>query len=97
MTRAGPGRPGKRQQIEGSKTMNNARRKVLNSIIARLEDLQTDLQGVLDEEQEAYENMPEGLQASERGEAMETAIDNMAEAVDAFEDLASLIQEAIGE
>lgn len=77
--------------------MNNARRKVLNSIIARLEDLQTDLQGVLDEEQEAYENMPEGLQASERGEAMETAIDNMAEAVDAFEDLASLIQEAIGE
>ena len=77
--------------------MNNARRKVLNSIIARLEDLQTDLQGVLDEEQGAYDALPEGLQASERGEAMETAIDNMAEAVDAFEDLASLIQEAIGE
>lgn len=77
--------------------MNNARRKVLYSIIERLEDLQTDLQDILDQEEESYNNLPEGLQESERGETMEAAIDNMAEAVDAFEDLASLLHEATGE
>lgn len=77
--------------------MNNARRKALNSIIERLEDLKGDLQTVLDEEQDAFDNLPEGLQMSERGETMETAIDNMAEAVDAFDDLAELIREATGE
>lgn len=85
------------QGTEGSKTMNNARRKALNSIIERLENLQTDLQDIQAEEQEAFDNLPEGLQASERGEAMETAIDNLEEAVSMFDDLADLIREATGE
>ena len=77
--------------------MNNARRKALNSIIERLEGLKENLQTVLDEEQDAFDNLPEGLQMSERGETMEGAIDNMAEAVGAFDDLADLIREATGE
>lgn len=95
--RSSQGRDLAGQGTEGSKTMNNARRKALNSIIERLENLQTDLQGILEEEQGAYDALPEGLQASERGEAMETAIDNLEEAVSMFDDLAELIQEAIGE
>ena len=85
------------REQKGAYTMNNARRKALNSIIERLENLQTDLQDIQAEEQEAFDNLPEGLQASERGEAMETAIDNLEEAVSMFDDLVELIQEAIGE
>ena len=64
--------------------MNKLRRKSLAEVIAKLEELDSlrqeameMLQGVLDEEQEAYDNMPESLQYSERGEQMQEYIDSM--------------------
>ena len=64
--------------------MNKARRKDLADIIEKLEaldalreEIREELAAVRDEEQEALENMPEGLQYSERGERMREYVDTM--------------------
>jgi len=49
--------------------MNNERRKEIDRIISELQGLLSNIDDVLSEEQDAYDNMPEGLQQSERGEA----------------------------
>ena len=64
--------------------MNKERRRSINNIkanIARLKkeitDLSSELSIVLDQEQDAFDNMPEGLQSSMRGMDSEDAIDLM--------------------
>lgn len=57
--------------------------------------LQDSEQGT-EEAQEAFDNLPEGLQCSERGEAMEEAISNLEEAYDGMDDIISSV-EAAGE
>lgn len=52
---------------------------------ARLQELVEALACIQEEEQEAFDNMPESLQESERGEAMQEAIDAMDEAKDALD------------
>lgn len=58
--------------------MNNDRRK-------RIQDAIAILQYVLDEEQEAYDNMPESLQSSERGDNSQSAIDALDTAIGELE------------
>jgi len=48
--------------------MNNVRRKELDMILLVLNSLKDDLESVLDEEREAFENIPENLWGSERYE-----------------------------
>ncbi len=55
--------------------MNKQRRTELQKIIDSLDN-------VMANEQDAYDNMPEGIQESERGEAMETGLDSLNEAKD---------------
>ena len=64
--------------------MNKTRRKELANIVTMLEELDAlreeireRLADVLDEEQEALDNLPESLQESERGEQMQEYIDTM--------------------
>jgi len=42
---------------------------------------------VILDEQDAYNNMPEGIQDSEKGEKMEEGIDNLNEARDILEEM----------
>lgn len=58
--------------------MNNARRKALSEAVEIITFAR-------DEEQEAFENLPENLQYSERGERMEESIASLDEALDAIE------------
>lgn len=74
--------------------MNKERRKELRVAITRQEEAVSHLESVLTDEQDAFENMPEGLQCSERGEVMEEgiytmeeAMDSMGEIIDNLEDL----------
>lgn len=67
--------------------MNNFRRKSISEIMGKLQDLVYDLECVRDEEQEAYDNMPENLQYSERGEHAETVCENLDEACGMLDDL----------
>ena len=57
--------------------MNNQRRKAIEKLAERLDELKSEFEAIMDEEQEAFDNMPESLQYSERGERMEGIISNM--------------------
>ena len=76
--------------------MNKPRRKALESILCRLMDIAEELEAVREEEQEAFDNMPESLQYSERGEQMEAAIEALEEAYEAISDMNIDIAEACG-
>ena len=65
--------------------MNNTRRKEISKISSMLEDVKFRLSVVIDEEQEAFDNMPENLQGSERGCESEEALDSMNEALDSID------------
>lgn len=73
--------------------MNRARRRELAKVVALIEEAKERLEMVIYEEQEALDNMPEGLQQSERGEAMEEYISTMAELLDTLD--ADVLQEIV--
>lgn len=74
--------------------MNNARRKAIAAIIKKLEDLAEEIEFLKDEEQEAFDNLPESLQSSERGEAMESAAYNLDEAWEGLQSVIETLEEA---
>lgn len=56
--------------------MNKKRRKDLEEIAEELNKiLATRLEALIDEEQEAYDNMPESLQSGSKGEKMSEVLD----------------------
>ena len=84
---------------------SDQRRKSLRTILGQMDELSTvletvkeALQDVLNEEQEAYDNLPEGLQESDRGQQMQEYIDALEGVVDSLgeldiEDLYGTIEE----
>lgn len=72
--------------------MNNARRKQLNALYSKMEELKSQLETILEEEQESFDNMPESLQDSERGQLSQEAIDNLESAVSSFEEVMEYIE-----
>jgi len=71
--------------------MNNKRRKEIQKVIKGLENV---VSQILDEEQEAFDNMPESLQYSERGDASQEAQDNLNNAIDALEEAIVCLEDA---
>ena len=68
--------------------MNNQRRKAIQEVMEQLSapldtitDLKEQLEAIMDEEQEYYDNMPESLQGGEKGDMAQEAIDQINEAV----------------
>lgn len=57
--------------------MKEQRLKILNDCLSAIQEAHDVLENVRDEEEEAFDNMPEGLQDSERGDMMQDAIDNL--------------------
>lgn len=57
--------------------MNKKRRQEIESIISELGDLRDRLEAVKDEEQEAFDNLGDNLQQSERGQQMEQNADGL--------------------
>lgn len=64
--------------------MNNERRKKLSAIVKTVDDIRVDLNSVLNEEQEAFDNLPEPLQYSDRGTDIELAIESINKAADSL-------------
>ena len=62
--------------------MNKNRRNAISDIYDKLIDIQSNLECIRDEEQEAFDNLPESIQYSERGERMEEYISSLEEALD---------------
>lgn len=76
--------------------MNELRRKRLGEALAKADDALAIIQACLDEEQEAFDNLSENLQQSERGQAMEEAIAALEEAINYAEGVGEKIAEAVG-
>ena len=57
--------------------MNKQRRQELLDVIDPLEDAILKLEEIRDEEQDVFDNLPEGLQCGVRGDSMQEAIDTM--------------------
>lgn len=75
--------------------MNKGRRKELKKAIDLLYEAIQIIEEVRDEEQEAYDNIPESLQDSERAETMQEYIDSMDEAYNEIEDHITTLEEII--
>lgn len=75
--------------------MNKQRRKELNEIINKLSELRDDLASLTSEEEECYDNMPENLQYSEKGEIIEAAVESLNDALDSIDNAIDSINEAI--
>ena len=63
--------------------MNEERRK-------RLRAARDEIEAVKEEEQEAYDNLPESLQTGERGDAMENNISMLDEAIGSLNEIEGL-------
>lgn len=72
--------------------MNKYRRMAIAEIIKTLTEARDELESIRDEEEEAFENYPENLQNSERGEAMQDAIEYLEEAFGGVDDAIDLLQ-----
>ena len=75
--------------------MNKQRRKWLEDIIGKLDEQKRELDSLIEEEQEAYDNMPESLQDSERGQAMYECVSDLESERDSLEDVAQNLQEIL--
>lgn len=89
--------------------MNDTRRKSLADIRSRIElalgelgNAKEELEDVINAEQEAFDNMPEGLQQADRGQTMEEGINaleesssNLDDAINALEDIMGQFDEVI--
>lgn len=73
--------------------MNKARRKRISKILEQLEGLSVEIEEVMNEEQEAYDNLPESIQYSERGENMEGYISSLDDAMNYVSDAISSLEE----
>lgn len=82
--------------------MNNTRRRRINELKTQidfannqLKDTNKKLSSILSEEQDAFDNMPEGLQSSYRGMCSEDAIDSMEEASEKLDEAIELLNDIV--
>ena len=54
--------------------MNKERKGRFNDVISSLEEAKGELEDILNEEQDSYDSLPDGLQMSSRGEKMQDYI-----------------------
>ena len=72
--------------------MNAKVRKEIAKHIASLNDIKDKLESIRDDEEEKYDNMPEGLQDSERADEMLEAIENLDSAVCSIEEAVEYLE-----
>jgi len=73
--------------------MNKGDKKRMARAVGFLEEAKAILEELRDAEQEKFDNMSEGLQASERGQAIETAANNLSSAYDDVETALASLEE----
>lgn len=74
--------------------MNNNRRQELYNVQKGLGELKDKLESIMNDEQEGFDNLSEGLQMTIRGAAMEEAVDNMSSAIEAIDEAIDYIDDA---
>lgn len=72
--------------------MNKERRGRIESAIENLESIKCEIESITDEEQMAYDNLPESLQYSDKGEAMVENFSNLEDAQTYIDDVVELLK-----
>jgi hypothetical protein len=75
--------------------MNNDRRKMITAATTAITDAIVDLETATDEEREYYDNMPEGIQLSEKGERADEVVCELENIVSELQDFEERIMELI--
>ena len=82
--------------------MNDKRRRRISELKTQidfvnstLKEVSKKLSSILNEEQDAFDNMPEGLQSSYRGMCSEDAINSMEEASDKLDEVIELLNDIV--
>lgn len=76
--------------------MNNERRKIIAQAAGFLDQAKALLEQARDDEQTAFDNLPESIQAADRGQQMEETLSTLQEKIDDLETLQSDVQEIAG-
>lgn len=76
--------------------MNQERRRLIGAQISALRDAEYALIDVTEAEQEAFDNLPEGLQNSAQGEAMQEALAQLEEAMESIRNACDSLSEVTG-
>lgn len=81
--------------------MNKERRKnieklqdKIQEVLGYIDEIKTEIESLIYDEEEAYYNLPDSIRESEKGEIMQEAIDNLNYALDC--DLESALEECDG-
>ena len=74
--------------------MNNERRKRITALTNQLTEIKEEIEALQQEEQDAYDNMPEGIQQSERGDNSEAALGDLEEAAEHCQSAAEALETA---
>ena len=69
--------------------MNDLRRKEIEAVLNDLADLHAWVEAIQQEEKEAFDYMPEGLQQTPNGQVSEAAASALDDALGAFDEIAS--------
>lgn len=75
--------------------MNKARRKELSEAAEMLRNAYSIIESCKDDEEDAYDNLPESFQDGERGDEMQKYIDAMDGAMEQIDEAANAIEEII--
>lgn len=78
----------RRRRIDEAKTLLEA---------IDLEPIMNLIDAIREEEQEAYDNLPESFQDGDRGQAMQEAIEHLESAFSGVEDAVAQIEEAVSQ
>lgn len=82
---------------EGNHQMNKQRREAITKLATQIGELQGEIDTLMSEEQDYYNNMPESLQGGEKGENAQATIDSLQEAYDAVDTIVDALSAASGD
>lgn len=76
--------------------MNKENRKKIEEFVTKLEDIKSGIEDMQAGEEDKYDNLPEGIQDSEKGEAICDAIENLSCAASSLEESIDYLNDTIG-
>jgi ribosome recycling factor len=76
--------------------MNTERRKRIEKVISQLAEARCELESIRDDEQEAFDNLPESFQNSEKGSTIQEGLETLEDAVCGIEEKEMALQEIVG-
>ena len=77
--------------------MNKTRRKAIEKVAAQLIAIPSVVEGLSADEMDCFENLPESLQSSERGEIMEETAQELEEIAFELENIYQRLEEIINQ